>query len=362
MITIKNLQVKSGKLESIDLLRFIASVSVFFYHYGFWNYLKQVGLEKFDFITVFGSTYAVPLFFVISGLCIHLSNKSVIEGKSLHVWQYYRKRFLRIYPPYIFAILFSFTVLAIADEQVKTGLKDFVLKLSFTHVYFENYFNSVNVVLWTIAIEAGFYIIYPIFFKIRQTAGLTNSLFIVFIISCISVGLLNYLNIDTLPGRWFFINFWFMWCLGAAIADLMMSGKTHITIKLKHIVFTVVTLAVSITVSFFIKYDFYIVDQLHCLAGMALLILFLRFESFFQAHKRKLVIFTSLGTAGYSIYLLHEPLITLKNFAMKQLLLSGNIAVHLTAFFIILLLCYVSYVFVENPYIVYARSTKKKAN
>lgn len=99
----------SQKIIAIDILRCVAAISVFWYHNQLGGVLaKYTGLSLFKLTYALGAIYAVPLFFLISGYCIHASNiKYIKANRSLPLIEYYKRRFLRIYPPYFVALLFN---------------------------------------------------------------------------------------------------------------------------------------------------------------------------------------------------------------------------------------------------------------
>src|SRR5476649_1859072 len=91
------------KVIAIDILRALAALGVFYYHNHSGDMLaKYSGLSWLRYTDAFGATYAVPLFFLISGYCIHWSNIKYLKAKrSLPLKEYYVRRFLRIYPAYL---------------------------------------------------------------------------------------------------------------------------------------------------------------------------------------------------------------------------------------------------------------------
>src|ERR1700744_4582733 len=94
---------------AIDIMRAIAAFGVFYYHSHIGGAIaKYSGLSFFELTDAFGATYSVPLFFLISGYCIHVSNLKYLKTSSpLPLKEYYIRRFLRIYPPYLIALLFA---------------------------------------------------------------------------------------------------------------------------------------------------------------------------------------------------------------------------------------------------------------
>src|ERR1700743_3278168 len=163
---------------AIDILRAIAAFGVFYYH----NHLgvtiaKYSGLSFFAITDSFGATYSVPLFFLISGYCIHISNLKYLKTSSpLPLKQYYIRRFLRIYPPYLIALLFALAVNYITTENYSFNVVDIIIHLFSLQGFTTTYFNTINVVLWTISIELAFYAIYPLFYFVRLRYSLNYAL------------------------------------------------------------------------------------------------------------------------------------------------------------------------------------------
>ncbi len=100
------------------MLRAVAILSVFLLHwfgqaYGTdhlnWNGLLRdpASAPSTSFIAFFPLSFGwmgVPLFFVISGFCIHAS---ALKNNELRVGRFFWRRFWRIYPPYLAALIFA---------------------------------------------------------------------------------------------------------------------------------------------------------------------------------------------------------------------------------------------------------------
>jgi hypothetical protein len=112
------MKVASGHILFIDYLRGVAIISVFLYHciyaaYGMfglpWQWLHRGFTAPASFIALLPVHFGflgVPMFFVISGFCIHLSFQQ--QGKE---WvSFFIRRFFRLYPAYL-AILLLFLLL-----------------------------------------------------------------------------------------------------------------------------------------------------------------------------------------------------------------------------------------------------------
>lgn len=107
------------KLEVIDVLRGIAILSVFGYHWHISQvdrYVQHNGrVMMFQDVTwdnLYASfsplnygSYGVELFLVISGFLIHY-NYLIRGAGRLNLNHYFSRRFWRIYPPYILVLFF----------------------------------------------------------------------------------------------------------------------------------------------------------------------------------------------------------------------------------------------------------------
>lgn len=213
-----------NKLVSINVARGLAALSVFVYHYQVGAVLaKYTGIIAFSWIAYPGANYGVTLFFVISGFCIHGSEWRRLQrdpGAAFSLRRYAERRVRRIYPVYLFALLISCLLNGInGDWPSFTDLTFHVLLL---HGFSQAFFNSINLVLWTISIEGFFYIIYPLWLKYRLKAGLLRAFVGGTLLSTVCLALTAaFFYPYSLPSRWFFLNTWGGWLLGALLAETM---------------------------------------------------------------------------------------------------------------------------------------------
>jgi peptidoglycan/LPS O-acetylase OafA/YrhL len=349
----------SQNVVAIDILRAAAALGVFYYHSHIGATLaKYTGLSMFTNTEAFGADYSVPLFFLISGYCILISNIKYIKTNSrLPLMQYYRRRFLRIYPPYLVAMLFALAVNYITIENYALNSSDLLIHLFSLQGFTAPYFNTINVVLWTISIELAFYAIYPIFYYIRFRYSLNYALVFTLGITCLSIAYYTFKGDIGLPQRFCVFNLWFAWCCGAFLAD----KKTLNAGALNHYKYLLVY-AVILAAFIYLKYEpntlFIIADQLKILIWTAPMLLILSQENWLIKRKSSWIIkaFTTVGISSYSLYLLHEPLINLKNFLVHKYIpgqfQQAGVAMGI---FLIPIIAWFSYKYVEKPFI-----TKKR--
>ncbi len=162
--------------NSFNFLRFIAAVMVIFSH-SFVLSGKSPDPLSVVFLNI--TTHAVAIFFIISG---YLITKSWFNSSSIK--EFVKKRFLRIYPAFVIAIIFSIIIgyfgktknLSITQFFFANETKQFFLN-NLT-VFKINYYlpssfannpypGAVNGSLWTIPLEVLMYIMLIILGKIK---------------------------------------------------------------------------------------------------------------------------------------------------------------------------------------------------
>lgn len=349
---LSNFKLTDRSLHSINILRGIAAFGVFWYHQQYGRVLAQHMHEPlFNLTDSFGSTYAVPLFFLISGFCIHLSNvKSIAENKSLNLEAYFIKRFKRIYPPYLIALLFSLFVDWITQPSFYLNVKDLFIHLFVLQGFYEKSFNSINLVFWTISIELAFYILYPIFFYLRKKYRLKSSLTIIFITSITSIIVIGNFENITLVERYLVTNLWFGWCMGAFIADRLFLNSEFKWGKFLSILYPMI--AILYLMVHLNKLPYLITDSLNILLWIGPLVYICSLENWLRKHySLPICLLTSLGLLSYSLYLLHQPLIALKNFVILRYFPSSlSPLLQVLGLPAIIMICWLHYLKIEKPF------------
>jgi peptidoglycan/LPS O-acetylase OafA/YrhL len=153
--------------NNFDLLRLLAALQVVFIHAG--EHLQINSYHSvFEFVKIFPG---VPIFFTISGFLISAS-----LARSLSLLQYYKNRFLRVFPGLwvCFAIsVISVVLVAGIGVFSSTSSKSILLwvaaQLSVGQFYNPDFLRNygvgvLNGSLWTIPVELQFYVLLPIFF------------------------------------------------------------------------------------------------------------------------------------------------------------------------------------------------------
>ncbi|MXV17481.1 acyltransferase family protein [Hufsiella ginkgonis] len=137
-------------------LRFVAALAIVFFHYT--PEPEKPGLNWLNY----NSDEAVTFFFFISGFVMVLTNGNYLTAAvaSFSKNEFYLKRFARIYPLYIFAIItlasFHYGIRPIDTDTVK-------YRLIFETLAIQRwlYAGSFNYPGWSISAEFFFYLLFP---------------------------------------------------------------------------------------------------------------------------------------------------------------------------------------------------------
>lgn len=173
------------RLVSVDYFRIILSLLVVFQHT-----FELSKTPYFNFHELFGSKFAVDSFFVLSGFLVF---NSFI--KNPRIGSYFLKRFLRIYPAYIFSIVFfSLFLFLIFPNVAFKALFDYFLpqvfflnflKPTINGVFDSNNIQVVNGALWTLKIEVLFYLVVPLIYYLIKKFNYKVVLLLLFLFSIV---------------------------------------------------------------------------------------------------------------------------------------------------------------------------------
>ncbi len=173
-------------------------------------------------------TEAVLVFFVLSGLVIHLRLARARAAKSVQfdVRQYAWKRFARIYPPLIGCLVFTAAFDAIGRwinpalyKGFDTSLAAFFGNALFLQGPVTNVYGS-NSPLWSLAYEGFFYVMYPlVFVPLYRWKGPRWAFGLGLLPSVAEFGW----QLATHSSGWTPFSLWGVWLLGAAVAEAVAS-------------------------------------------------------------------------------------------------------------------------------------------
>ena len=174
--------VDTAHIGVLDGVRALGVLCVLWFH--FWQqtwlmptyatpFLAWAGIERInpDILRRVGYL-CVDLMLLLSAFVLYLPHaRRTFCGTPVDpVRTFFKKRFARIVPSYLFAVIVMFTV-AMAQGAYKGraafAMKDLLTHLTFTQMLFNDtyLFTGITAVMWTVCIEVAFYLVFPLLAK-----------------------------------------------------------------------------------------------------------------------------------------------------------------------------------------------------
>jgi peptidoglycan/LPS O-acetylase OafA/YrhL len=252
----------------------------------------------------------VPIFFVVSGFCIHLSHQSSRETGWLG---FINRRFFRIYPAYLLAVcVFFFMWPATQSVHSAAGHRQLAFHLLAVHNLGDDTYFGINGSFWSIAVEIQLYAIYPILLLVTRKFGWGKALLFVGIIEMtihtvqeISLNCFDHSLRRHIIGSPF--AFWFSWAIGAYVAQSFLDGKVNSLLRFRFDLMIVIAFAMPL----FKSTDEFAFPAFSFAAAIAIDRLIskqwkLPDNRIFSIAWRHLGL---LGMISYSFYLFHQPIV-----------------------------------------------------
>ena len=349
------------RFARVDVLRAVASISVVAYHlfgakFGWhWDW-QENGLATIDPLSA--RTYltgmlsvgwaGVPLFFALSGFCIH---GAFLRQGTLDTGVFLWRRFWRIYPPFLAAIVvFCFWPLKHFEAGIDLdGIAQHIAAV-FTLTP-ETFWSLLNPSFWSVAVECQCYLLYPLFLCFRARWGNTRAA-----LGWFSFGVFGCVAIPGFTG-WpdHGINFWSCvsvfsfggWALGALVAEDLATKRQRFFYQKRFLGLSAVACFLSTlwrptnTLSF----------SLAAVVGALLIKLYADRRAALTWVEAQLARF---GLMSYSLYLWHQPLLGELETLGRELssplpLNAARVATYLTIAGGLLIITFVSYHLFERP-------------
>ncbi len=143
------------QLDQITFTRFIAALSVVFFHYGMDVFPANI---PYLHEAVTAGPIAVNYFYVLSGFIMAIAYYRPQQKDSFNKWKYWLARFARIYPVYFIALL----LIVVAKYKLLTS-DPLVLPLHLTmlQAWIPGFPITLNTPGWSLSVEAFFYFCFP---------------------------------------------------------------------------------------------------------------------------------------------------------------------------------------------------------
>jgi len=145
------------RIEQLTFTRFIAAVSIVFFHYA--KGLSIFNNPYLDFVVKYSNVF-VSYFFMLSGfvMIVAYHNKT-----KINIFEYAKNRFARIYPLYLLGIIMVAIVPFLQNEII---FSDLFLSLFMIQSWVPQKALTLNVPGWSISVEVFFYILFPFLFNL----------------------------------------------------------------------------------------------------------------------------------------------------------------------------------------------------
>jgi peptidoglycan/LPS O-acetylase OafA/YrhL len=360
-----NSTAKSSHLGRIDVLRAVAILLVVCLHFlpsvtgqyefnwaGMWRNVHDVQTSWMWFLSPFTLGWSgVSLFFVISGFCIHYSFlKHEASGGGPFLKSFFWKRFWRIYPAYFLALV-VFYYLDSRHPATSIWANHFWSHALLLHNFDADAIYDINGSFWSLAVEAQFYVLFPLVLYLRQRIGMKGTFWLFAFVSLVCRFVAFFIQDWSQPVNpclWFFpLTLYTDWLLGAWLVEKWLAGQRlmHATPPMAVALGILAVAATSnkITVTAFgftaCSVFFAAVTELYLFSAKP----FGRLE--------KLLV--PVGLCSYSIYLWHQPLIGRLMHLLHKLGLSSSPSANLAALPVVvaalIAIGFMSYKVIELP-------------
>ena len=363
-----------ANLKDIDVLRGLAAVLVLGLHT---REVTWIGMHKFwqlhglaltpgvmlgyaTFPLVWGSI-GVPIFFVLSGYCIHRSQAfahAATGSFQLRTAHFLARRFLRIYP-----VLFGALMLTLACDWLSRHYLPNSDKLGDTglYAYFVNLLSLQGIAgrpygsngpLWTLSIEVQFYALYPVLLTVLSRLGKMPTLGILALVTAVSSFALQRYDYQL------FSSYYLSWYLGVLVAEGEASGRLGNWLNAPQVRAVLHLSGLGLLGLgcglFFLSQ--YLAFQFWAVAAAIALVAVLRRRAELQGRLAKLLRW--LGSFSFSLYIIHLPFIVLIQSVLFHSVHQESIAFGCVALGAAIVFAYLFSLVFERPALALSRRLK----
>lgn len=306
--------------------------------------------------------YGVEAFYFLSGFTITLS---LIKRTEVHFGEYFLRRCLRILPLYIIVLLFLYSIswrnFWSVELAAPNDIFSLFMHLSFLNLFDLRYANNVIGVEWSISIEFFYYLMIPIFLWLfnQKNRIYWVGLFIVFLGSLLLMPKSLPENQDYLYRRWSFQSYLFLYLFSVYCAlnykkilqiidEVLYKKYLGLT---RFYGYPIVVSCLSVLLLWAV---------LGSKGGQIFIPLWLAAFIFLYQNTQGWQLFLSnktvlwFGNISFSIYLIHLPLYEFV-FSLFVEWLGSALWGWLLYFVSLLLICSMTYLIVEKPFVKLSR-------
>ncbi len=168
-----------GALDGVRALGVLCVLWFHFWQQTWWMpvyqtpFLSWMGIERINPDVIRRVGYlCVDLMLLLSAFVLYLpyARNRFTNAPVDPVKTFFRKRFARIVPSYLFAVIVMYAVALAEGTYAGRGgfaIKDLLTHLTFTQMLFNDtyLFTGITAVMWTVCIEVAFYLVFPLLAK-----------------------------------------------------------------------------------------------------------------------------------------------------------------------------------------------------
>ena len=312
----------------LDVGRGFAALAVFAFHGGIGKTLAdKLGHQEFEWLDIPGATLAVPFFFALSGFVISWAESPRLAADPFQrktLLAYLRRRFWRIYPPYVSALIIGLVATRLQGDPIEVA--DVIAHLGLWNVFVARWFNSINLALWSIPVEFFYYLLFPFWLLLRRQTSLAVAAGAVALVTAASFGVTAHFHETWSHVDRFFLNSWCGWLAGAQLADWVRRQSTPLPWDGRHWAGVTATLAAFLFFRLNPASPFCLVTAfpVAVLLGVWAVYALARMEPVFAGIRsgwrlRLLGLGTTLGSFSYSLYLIHAPVLIFGTVLLRSL-------------------------------------------
>ena len=359
-------------LESVDILRALAIISVFAFHSqevllssyyvkvvrDTWFWFPHEGGWKRIFWSLSPSTFGwfgVELFLLLSGFLIH--HNTLKKDLPVNWMDFLSKRFWRIYPAYFLAILvFGFAM-------GPFSALDWVLHLLLIHNLYEPTFFGINGSFWSLALEAQLYLVYPVLLLMRGRWGMGRTTLIIAGLSLVTLLVQQWVGPFGSSFKVSIARLWITWALGAWIAEHYSDGRLLFK---RHVLWMVFLILIFPLVVFSFIRPFLLRYVLVLLSALLLEYVIWKWRvppKLKGMWKTVYQMFLLVGVSSYSFYLFHQPFLPfIYAWLPFEGIFGGQLLECVFVFVFIALCSYGIFVSIELPFIRIGQRLRRRSS
>lgn len=349
---------KTIYFSGLNGLRAIASISVLVSHVFLYKF-ADFGLPKIFKLHMGG--YGVTLFFVISGFLI--TYLLLVEQKrtdKIIIQKFYLRRILRIWPIY-----YLFIGICLVTALFTNELQDIFSNQIYWYLIFSAnipfiFVSGINIIVhyWSIGVEEQFYLFWPWIVKIKRGKILLISIFIFGILFLTKSLTWFYLGKESVFYRTISITRFHCMMIGAIGAILYFENSKLFLKVLNNRFSQAIAWSILLLLGFgFLNIPAPLVQETIAVVSLVMIIGQIKIENRLINLENKMANF--LGKISYGIYIIHPLVIFFTARILKHIIFNNvtfkYIAIYTFVISSTIFLAYISYQFIEKPFLKWKR-------